>query len=85
MLYLRNNNLLTEQEREAVEATLSQLGLQVREVIVISLPDHLRRPWWRRWLDRIRRPFRRQVLGGAGHPPYFGLSKVWGGDTSLLL
>ena len=59
MLYLRNNNLLTEQEREAVEATLSQLGLQVREVIVISLPDHLRRPWWRRCIDRICRPFRR--------------------------
>ncbi len=59
MLYLPNNNLLTEQEREAVEATLSQLGLQVREVIVISLPDHLRRPWWRRCIDRIRRLFRR--------------------------
>ena len=55
MLYLPNNNLLTEQEREAVEATLSQLGLQVREVIVISLPDHLRRPWWRRCIGRLFR------------------------------
>ena len=59
MLYLPNNNLLTEQEREAVETTLSQLGLQVREVIVIPLPDHLRHPWWRRWLDKGRRLFRR--------------------------
>gem|GEM_PF-2277833 len=71
MLYLPNNNLLTEQEREAVEATLSQLGLQVREVIVISLPDHLRRPWWRRCFDRNRAPRCGGLpgkCGGVTHP-----------------
>ena len=67
MLYLRDNNL-TREQKAAIEAALAQLEVKgVREVIVVSLPDpepedvmeHLRRPWWRRWLDKVCRFFRR--------------------------
>ena len=96
MLYLRDINDLTSEQEAAIEAVLAELGLrvgEVREAILVSLPDpgsdpkpasdpiiasaiaeasndpgiisfddalsHLRRPWWRRCIDRICRPFRR--------------------------
>ena len=68
MLYLRGVNGLTSEQEAAIEAALAELGLrvgEVREAILVSLPDPdpdpepVRRPWWRRWLDKGRRLFRR--------------------------
>ena len=58
MLYLRGVNGLTSEQEAAIEAALAELGLrvgEVREAILVSLPDPdpepVRRPWWRRWLS----------------------------------